>query len=77
MNEAVGSLNLIAAKESGVPKSCWLFGFGFWWVFLFVRFFSLKLIVSYEVLHDQGAFVWLRYLSTVKKNGETWCEREY
>lgn len=63
MNEAVGSLDLIAAKESGVPKSCCLF-----WFFCCCcgLVFFLKLIVSYEVLRDQGAFVWLS-LSTVKK----------
>lgn len=43
-------------------------------------FFFFKLTVSYEVLYDQGAFVWLGYLSTVEKKkggGEAWCKTEY
>lgn len=43
------------------PSHADFLGFGL------VLFFSLNPIVFSEVLHDQGAFIWLRYF-TAKKN---------
>lgn len=37
---------------------------------------SLDPVVPSEVLHDQGAFIWLRYLTTAKKPNKQTTHRE-